>query len=360
MNKQLLLAVVALLAVAVAASAAPVVVENWSFELPGEGKPGFDLIPGWTGEGSGGGGAETGWGPTDGAYTGFCGGNMKVYQLTSHTIQANAEYTLTLDARKTWNGPSIEIELYYDNAGARTSMGSLFHMFPGGSTTDMEELSVTVSSDDTPASIGKLLGIQIKSADPDAAWIGFDSVRVDETILGPVITASNPGPVDGANDVCADTLLTWMAGESAVSHDVYLGTSFDDVNEATTADPRGVYRGQVFVEQFDMSTVLTPEYGKTYYWRIDENVGPHRGPVWSFTLEPLGRPIDGSTITATRSIYLASMRTVCTEPTEQPCGEATTVVNSPPGSSTISAGPTASQRRPSGTTTASDSTVCSA
>jgi len=307
MNMQVVMAAVAVLAVTVTVSADPIFVENWSFEQPGVGKPGFPEIPGWTGEGSGGGGAETGWDPTDGSYTGFCGGNMEVFQLTGHTIVANAEYTLTIDARRTWEGPNITLELYYDDAGARVPMGSLFHEFVGGSTTDMEELTLTVASNDSPQSIGKKIGIRFKSGPPDAAWIGFDSVRLDYVVLGPIVNASDPSPSDAATDVCRDTTLTWMPGEFAVAHDVYLGTDFDDVNDAaTTADPHGVYRGQVSVAQFDISTVVIPEYGQTYYWRIDEIDGPpantrHKGDVWSFTIEPESRPVDGAMITATAS-----------------------------------------------------------
>ncbi|MHC4432574.1 MAG: PEP-CTERM sorting domain-containing protein, partial [Planctomycetota bacterium] len=146
---------------------------------PGEGKPGFDLIPGWTGEGSGGGGAETGWGPTDGLYTGFTGGNMEVFQLTGHTIAAGDVYTLTVDARRTWEGPNITLGLYYDDGGARVQMASLFHEFVGGATTNMEELNLVALAGSTAAAIGNNLGIQIMSGDPDAAWIGFDSVRLD-------------------------------------------------------------------------------------------------------------------------------------------------------------------------------------
>jgi hypothetical protein len=179
MNKKLLIVASVVALSAGSASAVPITVENFSFELPGEGKPGFDLIPGWTGEGTGGGGAETGWGPTDGLYTGFLGGNMEAFQLTSHTIAVDEVYTLTIDARRTWQGPNITLGLYYDDGGARVQMASLFHEFVGGDTTDMEELNLVALANDTPAAIGNNLGIQIMSGPPDAAWIGFDNVRLD-------------------------------------------------------------------------------------------------------------------------------------------------------------------------------------
>jgi hypothetical protein len=175
-----LLTVAAVLALSAGTlQAVPVFVENHSFELPGEGKPGFDLIPAWSGEGSGGGGAETGWGPTDGIYTGFLGGNMEAYNLTGHVIATGEIFTLTVDARRTWVGPNITLGLYYDDGGARTQIASLFHEFVGGNTTDMEELVLVAVADDTPPAIGNNIGIQIISGDPDAAWIGFDNVRLD-------------------------------------------------------------------------------------------------------------------------------------------------------------------------------------
>lgn len=179
MLRRPLLAAAVLALSATSLPAVPIEVENFSFELPGEGKPGFDLIPGWSGEGTGGGGAETGWGPTEGIYTGYCGGNMEVFQLTGHTIVADEVYTLTIDARRTWQGPNITLGLYYDDGGTRVQMASLFHEFVGGDTTDMEELNLVALANDAPDAIGNSLGIQIMSGPPDAAWIGFDNVRLD-------------------------------------------------------------------------------------------------------------------------------------------------------------------------------------
>jgi hypothetical protein len=181
MNKKLLV-VASVLALSVgSALAVPITVENFSFELPGVGKPDIADVPGWSGEGPGGGGAETDWGPTDGLYTGYCGWDMDIYNLTGHTIAADEVYTLTIDARRTWQGPNITITLYYDDGGARMPMGSLLHEFVGGDTTDMEELSVMATANDTPGAIGNYLGIQITSGNPggDTGWIGYDNVRLD-------------------------------------------------------------------------------------------------------------------------------------------------------------------------------------
>ncbi|MHC4500919.1 MAG: LamG domain-containing protein, partial [Planctomycetota bacterium] len=94
-----------------------------------------------------------------------------------------------------------------------------------------------------------------------------------------------PEPADGAEYVDPQTLLGWQAGEGAVSHDVYLGTNFNDVNDADTLSAE--FMDNVDVNGFDPCGL---ELVTTYYWRIDEVNGPNtvKGDVWSFAtwLEP--------------------------------------------------------------------------
>ncbi|UCF16899.1 MAG: LamG domain-containing protein, partial [Phycisphaerales bacterium] len=49
--------------------------------------------------------------------------------------------------------------------------------------------------------------------------------------------ASGPTPADGSIHEATWVNLAWTAGEKAVSHDVYLGESFDEVNDATVDSP---------------------------------------------------------------------------------------------------------------------------
>ena len=53
--------------------------------------------------------------------------------------------------------------------------------------------------------------------------------------------ADDPSPENEATDVPRDTILAWTAGEFAATHDVYFGTVFDDVNDASRDDPKGVW-----------------------------------------------------------------------------------------------------------------------
>jgi len=107
--------------------------------------------------------------------------------------------------------------------------------------------------------------------------------------------AVDPDPVDGATDVWRDADLGWTPGAFAQTHDIYLGTAFDDVNNASRTSPM-----DVLVSQGQTGTTYDPgrlEFGQTYYWRIDEvNAAPDntifKGAVWSFTAEPFAYPVE--------------------------------------------------------------------
>ena len=92
----------------------------------------------------------------------------------------------------------------------------------------------------------------------------------------PPKTAYAPDPADGAEFVDPGATLSWTPGFGAKLHTVYIGDSFEDVNNATGGSPRGT-------ATFAPATSLEPE--KVYYWRVDEFDPPftHKGDIWSFT-----------------------------------------------------------------------------
>jgi hypothetical protein len=103
--------------------------------------------------------------------------------------------------------------------------------------------------------------------------------------------ASDPSPADGA--LYADTWasLTWLPGDTAASHDVYVGDNFADVNDGTGDTFRGNQDTEMLIVGFfgyPYPDGLAP--GTTYYWRIDEveadGITKHKGNVWSFTIPP--------------------------------------------------------------------------
>ncbi len=104
--------------------------------------------------------------------------------------------------------------------------------------------------------------------------------------------ATAPSPEDGAMYEDTWASLSWIPGDFAVSHDVYFGENFDDVNNGTGNTFQGNQAEAFFVVGFPGFAYpdgLVP--GTTYYWRVDEvnqadANSPWRGPVWSFWIPP--------------------------------------------------------------------------
>ncbi len=104
--------------------------------------------------------------------------------------------------------------------------------------------------------------------------------------------AFGPTPADGT--IHADTWvnLSWRQGDFAVSHDVYLGENFDNVNNGTEGTFQGNQPSTFLVAGFPGFAYpdgLVP--GTTYYWRVDEvndaePNSPWKGDVWSFMIPP--------------------------------------------------------------------------
>jgi hypothetical protein len=104
--------------------------------------------------------------------------------------------------------------------------------------------------------------------------------------------AFDSSPADGAILEATWANLSWRPGDFAVSHDVYLGDNFDDVNDGTPGAPgfHGNQAGTTLIVGFPGfaypgGLVL----GTTYYWRVDEvndadPNSPWKGDVWSFTV----------------------------------------------------------------------------
>lgn len=100
----------------------------------------------------------------------------------------------------------------------------------------------------------------------------------------PAVRAYAPFPADGALDTIQAPILSWSAGTRATQHDVYFGQDAAAVADANTATA-DVYQGRQAITTFNPGPL---EWGKTYYWRIDEiNPGdaesPWVGRVWTFS-----------------------------------------------------------------------------
>jgi len=109
---------------------------------------------------------------------------------------------------------------------------------------------------------------------------------------GPRVKAFGPRPKDGSLILDTWVNLSWSPSYYAVSHDVYMGDNFDDVNDGA----EGTFQGNQ-VDTFAVAGFPGFAYpvglvpGTTYYWRIDEvnetePNSPWKGDVWSFSVAP--------------------------------------------------------------------------
>ena len=173
--------------------------------------------------------------------------------------------------------------------------GTTLKCYLNGEETDSTPMGAITSSS-TPVLIG--------SDGWGCDWIGaIDDVRIyDHALSVPEIMgamegevwpyALAPKPEDGALHPDTWINLSWLPGGLAVSHDVYVGENFDDVD----AGAEGTFQGnqaETFIvvgfPGFPYPDGLVP--GTTYYWRIDEvneaePNSPWKGDVWSFSVPP--------------------------------------------------------------------------
>jgi len=127
--------------------------------------------------------------------------------------------------------------------------------------------------------------------------------------------AQSPSPKNGDMNSGTYATMSWQPGEFAVSHNVYMGDNFDDVNDGTGDTFRLNQEGTFYVAGFTGYAYpdgLVP--GTTYYWRIDEvndanAASPWKGNIWSFWIpsknayEPV--PDDGSVFVDSENLILS-------------------------------------------------------
>lgn len=219
--------------------------------------------------------------------------------------------TAAVNAGGVWYGAKftpLEANTWYHLAA--TYDGSALKAYRDG------VLITSTPASGTPATASQELQLATAGARGNRYFAGtLDEVRLyrraltEQEILqvmagAPAVLATDPSPADGATDVPRDVVLGWTPSEFAARHDVYFGTSLDDVNNAApSADPTGAYAGRQDVTAYDPDGL---DFGRTYYWRVDEVNAPpdstvFKGNVWQFTTETFANPIAGGNITATAS-----------------------------------------------------------
>ena len=188
--------------------------------------------------------------------------------------------------------------------------GSILILYKDGEEVGRVSGSGDMQQNDLSLSIGGRLNYSSQG------YIGIiDDVRLFNRVLtpdeikqvmvdAPLPSVTDPIPADGAEDVLRDVVLSWMPVEAATQHDIYFGTDAKAVANADTSDTTNIYRGRVIADSYIPPEAL--EFGKTYFWRVDEIGAPPdnmvlRGTLWSFTTELFAYPVTNIIATASSS-----------------------------------------------------------
>jgi glucosylceramidase len=177
-----------------------------------------------------------------------------------------------------WGWPTAELYVEFKNSSNQVLRTDTLNLF-AGRNPDWNWYNLVTD----PAPAGTARANFVCYAEGEGTmW--FDDVKV--TVYVPEI-AKNPEPRNNDENVNKNIVLSWVAGNGAVSHNVYFGTSFSDVNNANTSSSQ--YKDN---QSFGNDTYDPPgdlEFGKTYYWRIDEvgSTSTYKGDVWSFAIANL-------------------------------------------------------------------------
>ena len=220
------------------------------------------------------------------------------------------------------DGPTVPANIWVHVAWVYDDVANTFNEYHDGVLADSstENTSVGVSTQefrigaDAPS-----LGRYVNGLLDDLRI--YNSALSEQELLGVMQGggvsypfASRPSPDDGA--LYADTWvsLSWSPGDSAVSHDVYMGDNFDDVSDGLADVFQGNQASPYFVAGFPGFPF--PDglvNGTTYYWRIDEvneadPNSPWKGDIWSFWIPSIKaykpNPADGAKFIDPESVDL--------------------------------------------------------
>ena len=186
---------------------------------------------------------------------------------------------------------ALTINTWYHVAGVRE--GNILNVYVNGvSGTPDSETFGTISPDNFKIGANDCCGHGIDSFFDGAIddVMIFNSALSAQEIWGIFRTGMSnkafaPHPADAATNVDPNVVLSWTPGKDVVWHDVYFGTSYEDVNDANTTVTLGVYKSRQDVNNYDPNDL---QLGQTYYWRIDEVNDTNeeiiwKGDVWTFT-----------------------------------------------------------------------------
>jgi hypothetical protein len=239
-------------------------------------------------------GSQTDWSSfimTRGVATGF---NILGYQLAYHWNDTSDSWGYRggdMIAQDDWTFAAVTIEpdkaTFYVNGVA----GSVNRITHGPSTWNA---NIYLGGDFTYTDGTRRMSGALDDVSLFSRALTADEIKIIMEGMGNYPYSSKPIPANGAMHKDTWASISWKAGDFAVSHDVYFGDNFDDVNNGTgdTFQGNQSLNNSYFVVGFPGFPY--PDglvNGTTYYWRIDEvndadPNSPWKGDVWSFTVPP--------------------------------------------------------------------------
>ncbi|MCP4260715.1 MAG: hypothetical protein GY774_24800 [Planctomycetes bacterium] len=202
-----------------------------------------------------------------------------------------------------WNNAEIETPSAIHN-GDPSLVGYEYAIVTTGSGYIYEARVPWTSIIAEPPGAGDLIGIDMYINDDDdgtdrdtqiawhseagAGWNTPSMWGTAQLVAGNRAGAPKPTNSSMISDTWAN--ISWFPGPTAVSHDVYFGDNFEDVNAGAESAFQGNQTTNFMVVGFPgfaFPEGLVP--GTTYYWRIDAiNVEGtvYEGVVWNFSVPP--------------------------------------------------------------------------
>jgi len=231
--------------------------------------------------------------------------------MMRETLAGESRHAMQVVTAGDGNGASFQQRQATGGGGTNTDAGSTItkpyyvkierigdgfngYLSPDGVTWTQQGSTVTMPLRDKTGTIaGCYIGLCVTShTTGELVTAKFDHVVVTGNVTDsppPLLKAWNPNPPNGAMNLSMP-LFQWTKGDTAIFHDVYFGTSPDEMAKVASHQPFAMY--------YHMQPL---EPGTKYYWRVDEIDATgtiYQGDVWNAMATPLTAylpvPADGA------------------------------------------------------------------
>ncbi|MBQ6942903.1 MAG: dockerin type I repeat-containing protein [Ruminococcus sp.] len=203
------------------------------------------------------------------------------------TVDADSGGTLKLMISGLSDG-THSIKTYHAATGNETT-STLSVTINGKTSTGVMCPNQVTKDDDAGLAYATFTGtsvtVEIKPEGSGNAWLNAFEIDGGDPING----VNHTYPIDQEKHLEREKGLSWTAGKNAKSHNVYIGTSYDDVFSATTSSKefKGNQTGTTYALNDSYTSV------KPYYWRVDtvdSSGNVIKGSVYSFYVARLAFP----------------------------------------------------------------------